>query len=154
MAGRKPKPSHIRLMEGNPGKRPVNKSEPKPASGKPYCPRELSDEAKKEWKRIVSELDDMGLASKADRAALALYCDAWAMWREACDQIAEQGLTTLSPNGHLMQSPYVSIRNNAFKQIKSMLTEFGLTPSSRSRVSVPAKEEEDPLQAFMRRKAG
>ena len=41
MAGRKPKPTAIKELEGNPGKRKLNKKEPKPEKGMPVCPEWL-----------------------------------------------------------------------------------------------------------------
>ena len=38
MAGRKPKPTAMKNLEGNPGKRKLNKDEPVPAKGMPGCP--------------------------------------------------------------------------------------------------------------------
>ena len=49
--GRKPTPTAIKELEGNPGKRPLNKNEPKPTKKAPPCPKWLEPEAKKEWHR-------------------------------------------------------------------------------------------------------
>ena len=48
--GRKPKPTAIKELEGNPGKHPLNASEPKPKKKAPACPKWLEPEAKKEWR--------------------------------------------------------------------------------------------------------
>lgn len=50
--GRKPKPTAVKVLEGNPGKRSLNTAEPKPEKKAPRCPSWLEDEAKKEWKRM------------------------------------------------------------------------------------------------------
>lgn len=52
--GRKPKPTAMKVLEGNPGKRQLNSKEPKPVKKAPRCPNWLEDEAKKEWKRMVT----------------------------------------------------------------------------------------------------
>ena len=44
--GRKPIPTAIKELEGNPGGRPLNKREPKPVKKAPRCPVWLEDEAK------------------------------------------------------------------------------------------------------------
>ena len=49
MAGRKPKPTSLKVLEGNPGKRQLNPNEPKPDASVPKCPAWLSKEAKREW---------------------------------------------------------------------------------------------------------
>ncbi len=48
MAGRKPKPTAAKKLEGNPGKRKLNKKESVPAKGMPACPDWSMPEAKKE----------------------------------------------------------------------------------------------------------
>ena len=50
--GRKPKPTAMKELEGNPGKHPLNTSEPKPNKKAPACPKWLEPEAKKEWRRL------------------------------------------------------------------------------------------------------
>ena len=92
------------------------------------------DEARKEWKRISKELLDLGLITILDRAALAAYCQVWARWVQAERMVKESGTVTLSFKGYSMQNPHLSIANKALEQMKSFLTEFGLTPSSRTRV--------------------
>ena len=52
MAGRKPKPTAVKKLEGNPGKRKLNTKEPIPAKGMPACPDWLMPEAKKEWESL------------------------------------------------------------------------------------------------------
>lgn len=144
MVGRRPKPTALKIMQGNPGKRPLNNSEPTP-TGTPTCPRHLSKEAKAEWRRISEELSAMGLLTKVDRAALAAYCEAWARWCEAERQIQKFGLVVKSPSGYPMQNPYVGIANTALDQMRKFLVEFGMTPSSRSRLSVETTPKESKL---------
>ena len=73
MAGRKPKPTALKLVTGNPGKRPLNDHEPQPEAAIPEVPAHLSGEAKAEWDRIVIRLHPLGLLTDLDRAALAAY---------------------------------------------------------------------------------
>jgi P27 family predicted phage terminase small subunit len=80
-----------------------------------------------------------GLLTKLDRAALVGYCIAWGQWSEALDALRSHGTLVKSPSGYPMQSPYVAIANKAFEQWSRMLAEFGMSPSSRSRVSAAAQ---------------
>ena len=80
MRGRKPKPTHLKVLEGNPGRRPINGAEPKPAGDLPTCPAHLGPSAKAEWKRLARDLNRIGLLTMADRAALAVYCQSWGRW--------------------------------------------------------------------------
>ena len=69
--GRKPKPTAIKVLEGNPGKRALNEMEPQPEKKAPKCPVWLDKEAKKEWKRISKQLEDLGILTEVDMAAFA-----------------------------------------------------------------------------------
>ena len=71
MRGRKPKPTRLKLLEGNPGKRRINGQEPQPPWTLPSCPAHLSPSAKAEWKRLAKTLNAVGLLTQVDRAALA-----------------------------------------------------------------------------------
>ena len=138
MRGRKPKPSAIKQLEGNPGKRPLNDREPVPPDGVPDCPDFLNDEARAEWFRTAKVLQEMRLLSKADRAALAAYCTAYARWVEAEEQVRKYGTIVKSPEkGFPMKSPYLTIADQSLETMRKFLIEFGLTPSSRSRIKVP-----------------
>ena len=93
MRGRKPKPTALKLVQGVPGKRPLPKREPSPEIGAPACPEWLLPEAKKVWRRLVRELEALGLLTGIDREALAGYCQAWA---NAVDwQTGELGAKTI-----------------------------------------------------------
>ena len=76
MRGRKPKPTVLKLLDGNPGKRPLNDREPTAPQGIPEPPNWLDDEARAEWFRTVKVLADMGVMSLADDTALGglLHC--------------------------------------------------------------------------------
>lgn len=110
--------------------------EPKPRLGIPDCPAHLDDEAKAEWFRIVPELQAMSILSRVDGAALAAYCQSYSLWVQASLKVRELGIVVKSPNGWPMQSPYLSIANVQMEAMRKFLTEFGCTPSSRSKVKV------------------
>lgn len=152
--GPTPKPSAMKALEGNPGKRALNKLEPKLDLKMPSCPKHLSPEAKKEWRRISKELIAVGLLTLVDRAALAAYCQTWARWVEAEEKINTPGFETVcsTDKGYEHVNPWVQVSNSALKQMKAFLTEFGLTPASRSRIVVAQPKEEDPFDEFLRRR--
>jgi phage terminase small subunit len=85
-----PLPANVHRLRGNPSKLSTAQLEAgiDPAVEIPSCPQHLLPAARKEWKRIAPELEKLGLISKIDRAALALYCQeyAWWAWHEACLQ--------------------------------------------------------------------
>lgn len=150
MAGRRPKPTALRELEGNPGHRPLNKREPRPG-GAPRCPTHLDAAAKSEWRRISTELARIGLLTSVDRAGLAAYCTAYSRWVTAEESIQKFGLVIKSPKtGFPIPNPYVSIANTALDLMRKFLVEFGMTPASRSRIQVTATGDGDTFEQFMR----
>ena len=132
--GRKPKPTALKVLEGNPGHRPLNKKEPMPKGKLPRCPDWLEDDAKKEWKRLGKVLAEMGMLTEIDRAAFAGYCQAYARWKGAEEFITQHGDMVRTPNGYLQQVPQVSIAQTNLKIMLKFCEQFGLTPSARSRM--------------------
>lgn len=147
VGGRKPKPTALKVLTGNPGKRPLPANEIQPPTGVPVCPSWLSREAKAEWRRVVPVLASLGILTTVDRCALAAYCAAWARLVEAERLIAEHGqqMVALEYETSDGQSIYVRPAPNpalaeaakASGIIRQFCSEFGLTPSSRSRIQAP-----------------
>jgi P27 family predicted phage terminase small subunit len=140
----------LKALAGNPGKRAVNRLEPKP-TGIPACPRTLDKAARVEWARISKELLTLGLLTSVDRAALAGYCASWSRWVAADLQVQKYGAVIRSPKSNYpVPNPFVSVGNTALSHVLKFATEFGLTPASRSRLHVDASEKlVDPFEKFM-----
>jgi len=149
MAGRRPKPTHLRLLQGNPGKRPLNQNEPKPPAAIPEPPEHLSEIALKEWNRMSELLLKLGLLTLIDRTAFAAYCTLYARWVEAEEALKKTGSVVRAPSGYPMLSPYYTVSNQCLQQMRAYLTEFGLTPASRSRISIGGLNQDDPLEDFL-----
>ena len=132
--GRKPKPSAIRLLEGNPGKRAINQREPKPDKKAPPCPKWLDPEAKKEWRRLSKKLEQLGILTEADMSVFASYCQAYARWKAAEEIISSHGFISKTPSGYLQAIPHVAIAKEYARIMNRCAEQLGLTPSSRSRL--------------------
>jgi P27 family predicted phage terminase small subunit len=145
--GRKPKPTRIKELAGNPGKRRLNDTEPHPPVPDvvPYAPKFLNDEAKDEWNRMVNILLELGLYTEVDHAALAMYCQEWGRWIIAEKKLRVEGEIITGTLGGKFQNPWRYEANKAQEQMRRMLAEFGMTPSSRSRISVPGARDEPNL---------
>lgn len=148
--GRKPIPTAIKVLEGNPGKRPLNINEPKPQSKAAKCPSWLETEAKKEWRRVAKQLEQLGILTEVDMAAFAGYCQAYARWKDAEEFISKHGTIVKTPSGYWQQVPHVSISQTYLKIMGRFCEQFGLTPSARSRL-VPDKitESDDPMELML-----
>lgn len=157
--GPKPLPTNVHLLRNNPSKKNLDDlfSEFNPEVEIPSSPSWIWPEAKKEWKRISVELERYGLISKLDRAALVLYCQAWArmVWAEnrmaAAMKKADQdrmsaesrgevyaggdGIMVRTANGNFTYSHHWVVSKHAASEVKRYLDLFGLSPSARSRVT-------------------
>jgi P27 family predicted phage terminase small subunit len=154
MAGRRPKPTVLKLVTGNPGKRAINKKEPKPKREIPSCPAHLHDSGKVAWGRLSVLLDRMGVLTEADAFTLERLCDCYTDILE-CRMLIERDGRTYTSTDHsqntlIKANPAVAQLRAADAQFKSYLVEFGLTPAARSKVHAEPNDEEtkDPLSKF------
>lgn len=92
MKGRKPTPTNLRLLHGNPGKRAVPKGEPKPEPCYPHPPEDLSPEAKAIWPELAKPLYEAGILTALDAPALRLLCEVQATWQKATQAIEQAGM--------------------------------------------------------------
>lgn len=146
MRGRKPKPTAIKLLEGNPGKRAIRGDEPRPPDGLPTCPAHLTPTAKAEWKRLAGNLHAMGVLTQVDRAAMAAYCQAWGRWVEAERKLAETPMLLKTPAGYIQPSPWLAISAKQQELMLKFAAEFGLTPSARCRIQITVPQGRKPWE--------
>ena len=149
--GRKPKPTVFKMLAGNPGKRPLNANEAEPDPTMPECPDTVQGEARLEWDRVSVLLHSCGLLSSIDRAALTVYCLAWGRMIDAERKLLEHGVVIMSPKQFPMQSPYLAIANKAREEMMRALSEFGMTPSSRTKVHAAPPEGKESERARNKR---
>ena len=157
--GPKPLPANVHLLRGNASKKPLAAlfDEFRPEVDIPDSAPWMWPEAKKEWKRITPELERYGLVSHLDRAVLIMYCQAWAeyVWlkkmvtecmknaevgRKAAQAAGKEwygddGVKITSASGGYSYSPYAAAAKRAGDEVGKYLQAFGLSPSSRGRVT-------------------
>ena len=148
--GRKPKPTALKILEGNPGCRKLNENEPKPLPIIPDCPEWLSGKAKKIWEKLAPMLENMGVLTEADEIALAAICSLYARYKDLEKVIDKKGYTEKNSRSGVKPVPEFAMSRDCLKLLKSFLSEFGLTPSSRSRINLPSPITDDPLEEFFR----
>lgn len=136
MRGRRPKPTHLKRLQGNPGKRALNEAEPVPEGDLYAAPEWMSDAQRESWAYAITHAP-YGLLKQLDASVLAIWVVAEDLHRQAAEKVTQYGLLTKSPNAGLpLQSPYLAILN---KQAQIMLkagAELGFSPASRTRVQV------------------
>ena len=146
MSGPPPTPTHLKLLRGNPGKRPLKPGrEPQPAlaAEPPEAPDFLSAYAREEWRRVIVEAHRLRLVTPLDVQIFAAYCDAYSRWRTAAETIASmaerdpvmRGQIVKTQSGGAAANPLVWISSSAAKSMLSFANELGLTPVARSRIT-------------------
>lgn len=134
-------PANVHLLRGNASKLPRDRLTEwthVPVEI-PAPPTHLSKDARQEWKRIGVELAKLGLVAKIDRAALAVYCQAFGRWVHAertLRKLGDKGLVETTPSGYKQMGVWLQISNRAVEQMGQYLAHFGMSPSSRMRVQL------------------
>ena len=143
----------LKLLQGNPGKRPLKKARAAPAASNVTCPEWLSPSAKAEWRRVAPELQRMGLLTSLDRAVLTGYCEHFARWVDSTRFLQENGTHYLTPRGQVREWPQVNMAKQASQSMRTFANELGLSPNSRARLNVgePPIENDDEFERFLRR---
>lgn len=146
----------MKVLEGNPGKRPLPKHEPKPAPTvkMPNPPAWMNTYGKKAWKRLAPELQRLGLLTVVDIETFSAACQCYGVWVECEKTLKKKGRTHSYTNKaketNTIVRPEVKIGQKALDQFKSYMTEFGLSPASRTRIEVSSPgDEQDPMEALL-----
>lgn len=143
--GHNAKPTALKVVQGNPGKRPLNDAEPQPAELEDLePPKGLDVYGKQAWRRNVPVLRRLKLITEADVDALAAYCMAYSRWRRA--NIA---LRKVKPHEENYRAIAVTVEK-AEQAMRLLAGEFGMTPSSRSRLRVEPERPADEIEEWMR----
>jgi P27 family predicted phage terminase small subunit len=150
--GPKPKPTQMKLVTATARPHRLNPGEPRPVPLRPEPPDHLTEAARLEWDRIVTELFDLGILTDLDRGALAAYCQAYGRWSAAETALARmaekdglsEGLMVRTKAGNLIQNPLVGTANKAMGDMVRYAAEFGLTPSARTKVAAVPGEGRAP----------
>lgn len=138
-------PSVLALVRGNPGKRPINRQEPKLPAGEDadwQAPAHLTEEAKKEWQRQVPDLRAAGVLTLADRTMFAEYCSAYSDLREyeaLAAQVGHEASIRLGYAGQVLK-----LR----QQVRQLAADAGLNPSARSGVKAAKAPDKGALGRF------
>jgi P27 family predicted phage terminase small subunit len=133
------------------GHRPLPANEPQPLTGEPQMPRHLDATARRVWRRLVPLLQATRVLSETDEIALATLCMTYSRLIQGQKLLtADQLLMKVGKRGHLQPSPALSIVRRESEQLLKLLTHFGMTPATRSRVEITSPTDEiDPLERLL-----
>lgn len=153
--GRKAKPATLHLIDGNKAKlsksvletRAENEARLHTGTDKVKPPGWLSNEAKKEFRRVVKELMKTNLVTNLDVDMLAVYCDAYVSYQKCEELIRQEGLiveyTNKAGETNNIPHPLLTKKKQLFDQMRSIALEFGLTPSARAKLALPKQEPQE-----------
>ena len=134
--GPAPTPTALKVLKGNPGKRPLNGAEPRFDATAPKAPKTLTKEARAHWKRIIALMEQApGLLTAADVYVLARYCEDLAMLDDAQQKRNDSGPVIKGPFGPIL-NPLDKLIGDLSARCLSREIQLGLTPSARSRLHV------------------
>ena len=152
MAGRKPLPTHLKLVKGTARPHRLNKDEPKPTVAQPEPPAHLDERAKAKFVAMAEMLARHGVMTELDAGALARYAVVWCRWVDAEAEIKRRGPVVKTEGGNVIQNPFLAVANKCLLQMAQLESEFGLTPSSRSRIRMAEPTETvDPFEEYLNR---
>jgi len=143
MKGRRPKPSYLKIIEGNRGKRRLNDAEPRPAPAPLAAPAWLCASAKGAWDQYAPELQRIGVLTLIDVPAFGALCTLAADVATEDDAVRRTGALIKSARGRPMANPFLRLRDKHLELLLRYSENFGMTPSARSRVRVTAEPDDD-----------
>lgn len=139
----------LKELRGNPGHRPLNKNEPKPdeLDDVPQPPEWLGEDGIREWHRSGPRLAALGLLTEADIPVFETYCANYDLLVMAKKDVAVNGMKVRGARGDDVRNPALAAIAQATTAISRFAQEFGLTPSSRSRIQLPGDKRDEPTLA-------
>ena len=152
MAGRKPLPTHLKLVKGTARPHRLNKNEPKPSIIVPEPPAHLDDRAKAKFTELAEMLARHGVMTELDAGAIARYAVVWCRWVDAEAEIKRRGPVVKTASDNVIQNPFLAVANKCLLQMAQIESEFALTPSSRTRIRMEAPSDTvDPFEEYLNR---
>jgi P27 family predicted phage terminase small subunit len=117
MVGRKPLPTHLKVVKGTARPHRMNDAEPKPPVSAPEAPDHLDERAREKFGRMAQLLAAHGIMSELDAAALGRYCVIWCRWVDAETEVKNRGPVVKTAGGNIIQNPFLAIANRCLAQM-------------------------------------
>lgn len=153
MSGPPKAPSHLRLVRGNPSKRPITKGTQAPPVKGGKTPAFLSKNEQNWYKKIINQLIEREILTELDLKAVEMLVKAYSDYRTINSVLESDGIiqkvVTTTGDTRTKPSPFLGEAREARKELKAWLQEFGMTPASRSKVNVNEAETIDPFAALL-----
>ena len=171
--GRPPQPTALKILRGNPGRRPIKQDEPSFGLKLHPAPKHLDATAKRKYSEIGNLLLSKGVVTEADAGILALYAQSWSLWVSASLEVdaeekrqaqvedlwdtqehddfeqLEKRLRRLERRA-LSTSPAVQQRHQERLNIDRYGGQLGLSPVMRAKLHVePAPKAKDEMEELL-----
>lgn len=140
--GTKPKPTQLKILEGNPGGKALNKKEPKAKKALRECPAWFDRMHREVWEHVLDQAP-AGLLKSIDEAVLITYVTAYITHQRATEELCSSELLMESLMGGIKVNPLIQVQSKAALVMLRAAAEMGFTPSSRSRVTVDPDDGDD-----------
>ncbi len=142
--GRRPKPTAVKVLSGNPGKRAINKEEPQFTEITHVdAPEWMGELATTMWETLVPELLKQKILRITDLHNVEAFCMAYQRWREAEEEITFKGITVTGAMGGPIKNPALTASNEARRQMVQFGSLLGLDPSSRARLTGAGQKKKE-----------
>jgi len=124
-----------------------------PVDGVPDPPDYFGSIAKREWYKLIPEIQKANTLEQVDLPQLVLYCWYIQLITEQSKIIKKEGTTVKITNkgGHSyeVQHPALRTLNEAAEKVIRIASRFGFDPASRTKVGAPVKQDQDPFKELI-----
>jgi P27 family predicted phage terminase small subunit len=154
--GRPPKPTALKVIQGNAGKRKLNKNEPSPDAlvVVPEPPEWFGPIAVAAWQQVAPWLIEAKILTGTDLHNLEAFCMAYQRWREAQDDITKNGIIVMGAKQEI-KNPACTVANETMRQMATFGSALGLDPAARARLKPGGAEKpKNPFTALRGGKSG
>jgi P27 family predicted phage terminase small subunit len=156
LKGRKPKPTNLKILQGNAGRRPLNKTDisVEVLEKAPECPEWIGRHGAEVWARVADWLVGSKILAESDTHNLEAFCSAYQNYRDASEHIRLHGLVITNQNGELKKNPACTVVAESLRQMNVYGASLGLDPASRTRLAAPNENQENPFESLLRKTEG
>ena len=138
-----PKDNRLRLVD-NDNKNRRTPASPKPAQPvKPKMPPGMDKKAQAEWRRVADRLYRAGLLTELDKLTLSIYCQMVSRYERYNEALESEGEYYEAASGQKKLHPLYYARENATKELRMLIKEFGLSPNARMRMELPPADSNE-----------
>lgn len=142
--GRRPLPTTLKIAKGTLRKDRQRPDEPDAPRGIPEMPARLAVDkiAQEKWAELSVMLHELGVLTTSDGEALATLCEVHSAEQACLAELRASGAAITADSGAVKSNPAGPLYRSLAALKGNLLSEFGLTPSSRTKVG--AKKDDKP----------